>query len=108
VVLGDWLSHILADRRTSEHGLNEPVVSRWDVLWQCVVCTAIVRGTDGGGAVCAIETHVVVAGGSEAVSEVVGAVLSSTEGKGELVAGGECHCKACVCVCVCVCEVSRW
>ena len=101
-LLCDWLSLVLAGGHASRHGLNKPIVSHWDVVWQCVVCTTIVRHAGEGSAVCAIETHVVYAGGSETVGEVVGvaAVFSSTEGNGELIAGGECHCKACVSVCV--------
>lgn len=94
---------MVAGGHTSEHGLIKPRVSHWDVLWRCVVCTTVVWHTDGGVAICATEGHVVGAGGSEAVGEVVvGAVISSTEGKGELVAIEEYHCEACVCMCMCV------
>jgi len=82
----------VAGGHTSGHGLSKPRVSHWDVLWRCVVCTTVVRHTGGGVAIYAVERHIVGSGGSEAVGEVVGAVVASTGGKGELVAGGVIHC----------------
>lgn len=61
-----------------------------------MVSTSISRRKVGGSTICASVAHVVIAAGSEAIREIVGAVIRSTRGKQILVAVEVSHYEGCV------------